>query len=43
MSPRLAVALLAVFVLLAVAAVFGVGLAAITHQPSPSTSTRSTP
>lgn len=38
-----ALALVGLFVLLALAAVFGLGLAAITHQPAPASSTRSTP
>ena len=38
-----AITLVGLFVFLAVAAVVGAGLAAITHQPAPSTSTRSTP
>jgi hypothetical protein len=38
-----AISILGLFVLLALAAVVGVGLTAITHQPTPSTSTRSTP
>lgn len=37
------IAIVGLFVLLAVAAVFGAGLAAITHQPAPATSTRSAP
>lgn len=38
-----AIALVGFFVLLALVAVLGVGVAAINHQPTPSTSTRSTP
>jgi hypothetical protein len=37
------IAIVGAFVFLAVAAVVGAGLSAITHQPAPSTSTWSTP